>query len=212
MIYLEIIVLLITVTTFFLQIKGRRNEDILAKKIVYWTLMLFVSIFFNSIVYAKYINNYNLKSYFTITSLIFIVGLLLGYVIIQIISPTNYLKYVISRFSKKDKVSKEDIINEDDEKNRQRLFEIFLETICWISLALSFSIDVVLNFKNNAVIEKLITENLSILVCLLLLVTIPICLRQILYYLFSIRKVKRKKIPEKYIALDMKLNKNNVIL
>ena len=130
-----------------------------------------------------------------------------------ILSPFKYFKKLIKLFknNKSNKLDEEVLeITKETKYERQTHFEIFLETICWIGFISIFALDIYLNLftKTNSFIES----NFVLVICLIIMVTLPITLRQILFYLFSVRTINKESTSEQEIYLKEKLQKNNTKL
>ncbi|MEN8076672.1 hypothetical protein ABFP60_06870 [Clostridioides difficile] len=213
MLKLELLIILVGLVVFFLQNKLRYYKTEISKKIVYWTIMFFISLSFNTILFTTYGEWYNINTYFSLNTLLILLAIILGYFLIQALSPLKYFKKLIKLFknNKSNKLDEEGLeITKETKYERQTHFEIFLETICWIGFISLFSLDIYLNLftKTNSFIES----NFVLVICLIIMVTLPITLRQILFYLFSVRTINKKIISEQEIYLKEKLEKNNIQL
>lgn len=213
MLKLELLIILVGLVVFFLQNKLRYYKTEVSKKIVYWTIMFFISLSFNTILFTTYGEWYNINTYFSLNTLLILLAIILGYFLIQALSPFKYFKKLVKLFknNKSNKLDEEVLeITKETKYERQTHFEIFLETICWIGFISIFALDIYLNLftKTNSFIES----NFVLVICLIIMVTLPITLRQILFYLFSVRTINKESIPEKEIYLKEKLQKNNIKL
>ena len=57
-----------------------------------------------------------------------------------------------------------------------------------------------------------IESNFVLVLCLIIMITLPITLRQILFYLFNIRSINKEPLSKEEIFLKEKLKKTNVKL
>ena len=101
-------------------------------------------------------------------------------------------------------------INKETKYERQSHFEIFLETICWIGFISIFALEVYLNLFNT--IDNYIKNNFVLVICLIIMITLPITLRQILFYLFNVRLINKTSLSMEEINLNEKLKKTNIKL
>ena len=60
---LELLIIIVGIIVFILQNKIRANKTEISKKIVYWTIMFFISLSFNTILFTNFGEWYNLSSY-----------------------------------------------------------------------------------------------------------------------------------------------------
>lgn len=280
MLMVELLILVIGAIVFLLQNRFRETVSKTSNKLVYWTILFFISLFFNSILFSSYNTWYSIYTYLKFNTIIIIFGVFITYVLVQAMSPFEYIKSMFNRFSIrknkdnnlgsmleiKEEVEPENTINlnnsvklkidgelkefveldEEIEKNslevnkkpleikgnavskeveevieenkdrvnytKQLHFEAFLETICWIGFISAFSLEGYMALLSDVKISKILEENIIMVVCLTLMITVPITLRQILFYLIRIRGIKEETLTEDELKLQRKLNKENVRL
>ncbi|MDU2291969.1 hypothetical protein [uncultured Clostridium sp.] len=210
---LELLIIIVGIIVFILQNKIRTNKTEISKKIVYWTIMFFISLSFNTILFTNFGKWYNLSSYLNLNTLLIFIAIILGYFLIQALSPFKFFRKLINYFrlifsNKIDKTLPN--INKETKYERQSHFEIFLETICWIGFISIFALEVYLNLFNT--IDNYIENNFVLVICLIIMITLPITLRQILFYLFNVRLINKTSLSMEEINLNEKLKKTNIKL
>lgn len=197
MIVAQLLVLTIGLIVYMMQHKLKKKVSIVASKLIYWTTLLFVSVVFNSMLFASYSTYYRIEDYFTIESLIVVGGILLIYAIIQLLAPAQYIKKLTNKFSKeKEDTGKEDEANEKEslEKDsyiKEHHFEIFLETVCWLGFVAALIVGIYTNLTEG--LGALANTGLTSIVCLMMMTTVPIIIRQIIFYLYRIRGIKEEQ-------------------
>lgn len=175
--------------------------------------MFFISLSFNTILFTNFGKWYNLSSYLNLNTLLIFIAIILGYFLIQALSPFKFFRKLINYFrlifsNKIDKTLPN--INKETKYERQSHFEIFLETICWIGFISIFALEVYLNLFNT--IDNYIKNNFVLVICLIIMITLPITLRQILFYLFNVRLINKTSLSMEEINLNEKLKKTNIKL
>ncbi|MGL5152665.1 MAG: hypothetical protein ACRC7N_19090 [Clostridium sp.] len=204
--YIELLILAIGILIFSLQKKNDATLENYSKKLVYWTVLLFISIMFNGIQFSKYPSAYSIDTYMESYLVHFIIMVVAVFTIVQILSPSKLIKrikkYFDSNGKKKSVGMKEPSpIQSRDKEFREEQFESFLNTICWISII------------NTVILEGLMT-NLNIglenewsiinSVCIISVVAIPIILREIIFYVV---KIKNSTYKNKYNEREGRLNR-----
>lgn len=280
MLMTELLVLIIGAIVFLVQSRFKETVSKISNKLVYWTILFFISLFFNSILFRAYNTWYSIYTYLNFNTIIIILGVFITYVLVQAISPFEYIKNMFKRFSimknkddelgsmleikedlepkssvnldnsvklkidgelkefveldeeieknslkanEKSVETKEDVIikeaKEINEENKNRInytkqlhFEAFLETICWIGFISAVSLEGYMALLSDIKINKILEENIIMVVCLTLMITVPITLRQIIFYLFRIRDIKEEVLTDEELKLQRKLNKENIRL
>lgn len=223
MIVTELIILLIGFIVYILQSKFKETKSETSRKLVYWTVLFFISICFNSILVNSYGNVYLIETYWSIETIIVIALLAIAYAIIQAMSPFNYMKNIKKNLAKIKKSSDEEIDKEDVEEilevikektkyTKQLHFEVFLETICWLGFISIFALHGYLALLSNYSINNILEGSLVMVICVIIMATVPIALRQIIYYLFRIRTIKEENLTEEQIQFNNMLRKENVRL
>lgn len=191
---IEIIILSIGVLVYLLQNKFRSDKKTIRGKLVYWTVLLFISITYNSLLFSAYPNNYQIDTYLNITLLINIAILVGIYLLIQIFSPSKYIRLIKSFFKNKEEREKnKDYRLDEDKKNskiREQHFEVFLETSCWFGFLFTIILEGYVSVFNGIFIADFIGISLINTVCIIMLITTPVILRQVIYYLMRIREEK----------------------
>lgn len=196
---IELGILAIGLLVFKLQHQIKRRISIVASKLVYWTTLLFVSLGINSILFVKDPGAYNIANYFNDRTLIVVCGILAGYIILQWIAPSRSIQRVLkSLLRKKDVVSEEQIENEvkDQSKNsylKELHFETFLETICWLGFVFALSLEGMNTILGGLVMEEELFQTLKYSICMMMMVTIPIGVRQIVFYLYRVRGIQEEQ-------------------
>lgn len=216
MLKLEILILTIGLIVFLLQNKIRIQTTEASKKIVYWTVMFFISLSFNTILFTNYGEWYDINTYLNLNTFLIILAIILGCIVIQMLSPfksiINLFKKLFKRKISTEEKALEEALNKESKYERQRHFEIFLETICWIGfialIAIECYISIIGTFMNLSEIES----NFALVICLTVMLTLPISLRQILFYLFNIRSINKGSLSSEQILLQEKLQKTNIKL
>lgn len=212
---LELLIILVGLTVFILQNKIRYHKTETSKKIVYWSIMFFISLSFNTILFTTFGKWYNITTYLTLNTLFIIFAVILGYFLIQALSPFKYFKSFINTFRNiySSKLNEEiSNITKETKYERQVHFEVFLETICWIGFIAVFALEAYLNLFNQPNDYSFIESNFVLVLCLIIMITLPITLRQILFYLFNIRSINKEPLSKEEIFLKEKLKKTNVKL
>jgi len=236
---IEIIIILIGVGIFLVQRNLNQKTAPMVLRIIYWTIMLFISLSFNSIQVYLYPYCYNIDTYLDRYGLINLAIVILLFILIQCISPSGFLKNKVSKkrpikakrpieadmpikvkaFKNAaeenfvDTLSPDYIVKDESVELRERHYEIFLETICWFTFILVLFLQVLNDLwgKNN--IFQLISRNLITTSSLILVMSTAIILRQVVFYLMMIRKLEDKKIISKsQLALILKLEKEHTNL
>ena len=197
--------------------------------------MLFVSLMFNSILYHAYPINYRLGSYANLSTLFLLIGIMCGYIIIQLLSPSRPYKKIKDKICKNNKKkvlkkalhdsevdTEEMMINHleeieepslsgTSEKNtylKELHFETFLETICWLAIMFTIALELFNMFMGQIFRIEFMANELKDIVCLMMMLTIPIILRQIMYYLYSVRGIKEEQdLSELEVSFYHKLKK-----
>ena len=184
-----------------LQHRMKKKMSMVASKLIYWTTMLFVSATFNSMLWSSYPEAYNLADYFNIQTLWIVVGVLLLYLVIQLLAPEGYIEKLMKKFSKKkQRTEAGEEMNEHQaevkaEPNyylRESHFETFLETLCWLGFVATAVLGILLGTMGSLEILGVVLGGLASIVCLMMIGTVPIILRQILFYLYRIREIKEE--------------------
>lgn len=237
MILIEFLVLCVGLTVFMMQHTLRRRISLVGSKVVYWCTMLFVSLMFNSILYHAYPINYRLGSYANLSTLFLLIGIMCGYIIIQLLSPSRPYKKIKDKIYKNNKKkvlkkalhdsevdTEEMMINHleeieepsllgTSEKNtylKELHFETFLETICWLAIMFTITLELFNMFMGQIFRIEFMANELKDIVCLMMMLTIPIILRQIMYYLYSVRGIKEEQdLSELEVSFYHKLKKNH---
>lgn len=217
MLKLELLIILVGIIVFFLQNKIKSSATDTSKKIVYWTVMFFISLSFNTILFTTYGHWYNLTTYLNLNTFLIILLIAVGFFLIQLLSPFKYLKKFIKLFSiNKEKIhnslNTEEISSKETKYVRQLHFEIFLETICWLGFISIFALECYFNLFGDLTASSFIESNFILVLCLVIMITLPITLRQILFYLFNIRSLEERSLSSEEIYLQEKLRKNNIRL
>lgn len=215
MLKLELVILIIAIVVFILQYKIRFKENKAAAKLIYWTILFFVSLAFNAILYNEFNKWYRIDSYLNLSTLLTVCFIAVGYILIQVLSPFKYINKFIQW--KKNKNKRKDI-EEDTEikvcsnQEKQDYFEMFLETICWLGFISTFAIQVIIKFAHLEELNLFIQDSVVFVMCFFVMLGIPIAIRQIIYYLFRIRDVKAESLTKDELELRKKLNHENIKL
>ncbi|MGL6173939.1 MAG: hypothetical protein ACRC1P_04955 [Cellulosilyticaceae bacterium] len=209
----QILILTIGIAVFMMQHKLKQKMSIVGSKLVYWTTLLFMSLTFNSILFSSYPNNYNLESYFNLNTLIVLSGILIGYIILQIIAPSRSLTKLIKKISKanhkQDEAMQEETYTQDGYL-KELHFETFLETVCWLAFVFTVALEAYVSLLGEIGISEAVDLGLKNIVCMMMMVSIPIILRQIIFYLYRIRSIKEEQnLTEVEMKFHRKLRKEN---
>lgn len=218
---MELILLGIALSVFMLQHRLKRRMRIEASKLIYWTTLLFVGITFNSILYSTYPNHYNLVGYFNISTLIVIAVVIVGSTVLQFMAPSTSLYKWLQKLKDKKWKGKEEVTLqaiEDDEQTpdeyvRELHFETFLETLCLLATVSVLILEGCTIFFGTSVVEFTTLIGLQGISILFMMLTIPISIRQIIFYLYSLRHLKDKyHLVDVEVQFHQKLKKNNTKL
>lgn len=209
----QILILTIGLAVFMMQHKLKQKMSIVGSKLVYWTTLLFMSLTFNSILFSSYPNNYDLEGYFNINTLIIVSGILGGYIILQIIAPSRALTKLLKKISKTNRKQEEALkeeVYEQDGYLKELHFETFLETVCWLAFVFTVALEAYISLLGGIGISEEINGGLKDIVCMLMMISIPIILRQIAFYLYRIRSIKEEQnLTEVEMKFHRKLRKEN---
>lgn len=204
---IELLVLCIGLSVFVMQHRLRQKISLVASKVVYWCTLLFISIIFNTILFAMYPESYNITSYLNFSTLLALVGIGVGCLMVQVIAPSKLLKKWIKKLDKQ-KGTEESILEESILKELH--FETFLETLCWLSIVFTVALEVFMSLFRVVFQVEAIDISLKKMVCLMMMMTVPIIVRQIIFYMYSIRGMKEEQdLTEIEMKFYHKLKKNN---
>ncbi|MGL4736555.1 MAG: hypothetical protein ACRCW2_03765 [Cellulosilyticaceae bacterium] len=197
---IELGLLIIGLLVFKMQHQIKRRMSIVASKLVYWTTLLFVSLGINSILFVNDPGAYNIANYFNDRTLIVVCGILAGYIILQWIAPSRSIQRVLkSLMSKKKDVETERQLQEEVKDQHQNSylkelhFETFLETICWLGFVFALSLELMNTILGGFVMEEALLQTFKYSVCMMMMITIPIGVRQIVFYLYRVRGIKEEQ-------------------
>lgn len=213
--FIEVLVLCVALIVFMMQHKLRQKVSLVASKVVYWCSLLFVSLIFNSILVATYPGSYQISNYFNLSTLLALLGVFVGCMMIQVIAPSRPLKKFMKAFSKKKPSTEEEIQEEVKRKEQSNYlkelhFETFLETLCWLAIVFTVLLEVVMTVLRGVLVTEAINISLNKMACLMMILTMPIIIRQIIFYLYSIRGMKEEQdLTEIEVKFYHKLKKNN---
>lgn len=198
---------------------NRKKEltTLVGRKLVLWTFFLFISIILNTVQYIENGDFYSLS--FTIDEDLIkgVVLTILIIVIIQLLSPTKLIKKLIKIFSEKKK--KGNTIETNPNKDlvyslelRESQFEVFLQAICFISFSQILFVQLVeyLNIREGILNGS--GEGLKYISSGILMITVPIIIRQILYYIVKIKNINEKEPSREEERIREKLTRENVSL
>lgn len=209
----QILILIIGLTVFMMQHKLKQKMSIVGSKLVYWTTLLFMSLTFNSILVSSYPTNYNAQSYFNLDTLVVISGICIGYIILQVIAPSRALNKLLKKVSKTNRKQEEVLKEEGYEQDgylKELHFETFLETVCWLAFVFTVALEAYMSLLGGIGISEEINRGLKNIVCMLMMISIPIILRQIVFYLYRIRSIKEEQnLTEVEMKFHRKLRKEN---
>lgn len=200
-IIVELCIIGIALAVFYLQHKRRQKLSIVESKLIYWSTLLFISIGFNGLLFKFFPGHYNVISYWNLPTLLGVFGVLLGYVLLQMIAPSKPLHKVVKRFTKKK--SEEDLDAQDEAEHfeavekdsyiKEMHFETFLETVCLIAITFTLVLEVMMIVLGEALFSTVLTEALRSLCVAMMMITLPIIMRQIIFYLYTIRGMKQEQ-------------------
>ncbi len=217
---LQCIMMIIGLGIFVLQHRVKRNMSIVASRLVYWTTLLFIGITFNRILFEIYPKNYHLITYYTKENLILIASIVGTCIVLQLASPslTTFKKMRVRRRLQSARYGREEQgvftteMNQDHNSCylKEHQFETFLETICWIGFALTMAIQAINVVEHYLLKDIVIYDGIIATTCLVMLLSMPIAIRQIIFYLGRIRTMKDEdNIPEIEVKFQKKLRKEN---
>ena len=199
MLVVELVIIGIALGVFILQHRIKQRISIVSSKLVYWTTMIFASIGLNIILYGKYPDYYQWQRYATVQLLVGMTLVIVGYVLLQILAPSQVLK---KWFKKKTAEEQQD--PDLDSYIKEMHFETFLETICWLAFMVMIISQVMFQIIGSVVKDVSWTEGMMEVVCFMMMVTIPIGVRQIGFYLYRIKGIKDE---EDITEIEMKFHK-----
>lgn len=216
MLIIELLILCIGLTVFMMQHRLRQKMSVVASKLVYWTTLLFMSLTFNSILFSSYPSHYNLYGYWNLNSLIVLGSIVVGYVILQAIAPSKYFSRLVKELNKEKKKENGTEELEVQEKNgylKEIHFETFLETVCWLAFAFTLVLEGYMTLLQGFGMSEGMHIGLKGIACLMMMITTPIIIRQITFYLYRIRSMKEEQnLTEVEIKFHHKLRKENTRL
>lgn len=191
---LELIILFIGVAVYILQNKFREGKKSLKSKLVYWTVLLFMSITYNCLLFSAYPTSYEIDNYLNPVLLVILTIVVTAYIVIQILSPSKYIQMIKNLFkSKEEKAKQKELRKEEEKKNalvREKHFEIFLETSCWLGILFTIVLEGYVSAFKGLFAENVLGMSLINTVCIIMIFTLPVMLRQVIYYLMRIRDEK----------------------
>ncbi|MEG0318414.1 MAG: hypothetical protein RR627_00770, partial [Niameybacter sp.] len=89
-------------------------------------------------------------------------------------------------------------------------FETFLETICWLAIMFTIALELFNMLLGQVFGIEVMANQLKDTVCLMMMLTIPIILRQIMYYLYDVRGIKEEQdLSELEMSFYHRLKKNH---
>ncbi|MGF7057799.1 hypothetical protein [Brassicibacter mesophilus] len=205
------------------------------KNLIYWGVVLFISIIFNMVIYADTTFALEMSYYLNSQTIEMLITLVLSCLIIQLISPSIFLRKAInstkealkklkqSKNAKRD-INSEEIVNIKDipssekpsvflvknneshynntKELQEKDFELLLNILCWLSFSFVIFIEIFFVITSwiygvdpvgSSAYDQL-SKNMSIhhqlrdISNIILFFTLPISIRQILYYLAKLRK------------------------
>lgn len=206
----EILVLCIALSVFVMQHKLRQKISLVGSKVIYWCSLLFVSLIFNSILFARYPGSYEVSSYFNLSTGLAFLGIFVGCVMIQAIAPSKPFKSIMNRRSKKEISTEEIGYKEKSHYLKELHFEAFLETLCWLAIVFTVLLEVFMTLLRTMLVTDVMGISLNKMACLMMMITMPIIIRQIIFYLYSIRDMQEEQdLTEIEVKFYHKLKKNN---
>lgn len=184
------------------------------KRLVYWGGIFFTSIVFNMLLISNSPYSYKISINIHDEGFHLLILLFLSYLVIQLLSPSVFLKSFYHNTKRrlwKHKSSSGDISGSTEvsqlldlpsgnypsleNESSERGFEIFLNTLCWLSFAFVIIINFVysymtdiFNAQNSLLKFDAIQEQLYHISSIMIFFTMPISFRQILFYLSKLRK------------------------
>lgn len=214
------------------------------KRLVYWGGIFFTSLVFNMLLISN--SPYSYKIYINIHDDGFhlLILLILSYLVIQLLSPSIFFKglyHNIKRRLGKIKSSSGEVSDSAESSQQldlslgnspslenessERGFEIFLNTLCWLSFTFTIIINSVYGFmpdifsiQNSFLKFEAIQAQLHHISSIMILFTLPISFRQILFYLSKLRKPSREtkeaverssSMYERYVMAQRRLKRSN---
>ena len=181
-------------------------------RLIYWGCLLFISIIFNMLIYASGPYSYKLSLNIQDESIYALLWLILSFLLIQLLSPSMFLRrflhFIKSSFitsKTKPQPVRDYLYNSEPSSSNhnnnqlptymefeEKDFELFLNTLCWLSFTF-----VILVYLISAIIPLIVNETelglnfkeqLNYICRILVFCTLPITLRQILFYLLKLKK------------------------
>jgi len=149
---IELIIILIGVGIFLVQKSLNQKTTPRVLRIIYWTIMLFISLSFNSIQVYLYPHCYNIDTYKDLYGFINLAIVILLFILIQCVSPSGFLK---NKFSKK-RPMKAKLINKEKmavEENMTIKVKI-AETSAEVNLAEALSQDYIVKDESVELRER----------------------------------------------------------
>lgn len=214
------------------------------KRLVYWGGIFFISIVFNMLLAANNPYSYKISISVHDEGFYLFIWLILSYLVIQLFSPSIFFKRLylsIKKTLEKAKPSPKDgsantipsqLEGSSQESNQnyqkeasERGFEIFLNTLCWLSFTFVILINFFYDFVPNLYDVKIsfmkfedIQEQLHHISSIMIFFTLPISFRQILFYLSKLRKPSKESkeaaernsaMYERYVMVQRRLKGSN---
>jgi hypothetical protein len=176
------------------------------KKLIYWAVMLFISMIFSALAFSVNNSTYKLSSYFNRDTLELIAFVILSCMIIQLLSPSVVLYRKIYEKLMKNKIKESSDHKTSANSNfskdfQEKDFELLLNTLCWLSFSfiiLIYGFYIIILWlqgynKVNASFQNLSTnydgliKQLNDISSIWSVLALSIALRQIIFYLNRLR-------------------------
>lgn len=219
------------------------TEKPLWKKLIYWGIILFISIIFNVVMYSDSKDTYRLSGYINNDNFELIIFFAFCCLAVQLLSPSLFgreisrlVKVIVRKDRHKDtseaafadeknisysepsqgrmpniySMDKIKAISENFKDQQEKDFEIFLNTLCWLAFTFVIVISILFEIIGYGTASNVLSmpgaeyetirEQLENIGSVMLIFTLSIALRQILFYLGRIRK--SQSLPDKNLTLN----------
>ncbi|PHV70062.1 hypothetical protein CS063_12210 [Sporanaerobium hydrogeniformans] len=206
---LELFTLCIGLTVYILYHCFKQHLGIMTSKILYWCTLLFMSVTINGILSASYPDYFSFEYYTNSNTLWAIGGIVVGSLLLHLMSPTP--------LKKKKNTSSKAISSQLEDASpcsylKEMQFETFLEVICWLAFVFTIGLEAYVTLLGHWFLSPLLLLSIKNMGCLMMMATLPLIIRQLVFYIHALRSTKNEQELTKaqlqfYQALNRKKNK-----
>lgn len=200
----ECMLLVVGLGVFWFQHRIKEKISKVASKLIFWSALLFLSIGINTLLFNDYGQYYKLLHYVNENTIMLAIGVVLLCIILQVISPFKPFKKGMDYFKrKKERKSEENLNTLGDDKLvnieiQECHFEVFLETICFLSITVIFLIEIAFYGLSKTMLEFKELMGLREIGCLMMILTLPIAIRQLMYYLYMVSTKRKEEVESEF--------------